>query len=1498
MVTASQLQIVQSPITSLVSTVSASVHVKLDDSNYLNWQFQMQLLLDGHGIMGFVDGSTSCPARFVQRSGNSAVDRNNEPGLSTVENEDYIVWKMHDRALMQLITATLSPVAVSCAIGSVSSQDLWTRLKEQFSTVSRTSIFQMKSNLQTIKKGSDSVSQYLQKIKEARDYLSAAGVHFADEDIVILALNGLPPEYNTFRCVIRGRENVISLKEFRSQLLAEELIVETHVQGPLLSAMVADHSSATKRSPSQFHNNSGPSNFFSGGNRQFNHNKQKGRGKFNHGVKFHRQSYNVYPNSTSGVLGSSPNGYTGGSPSVICQLCNTYGHSASFCGSRSQSQQGCHICGKTNHSTWFCFYNDKGPNYIGDSQFHPSQVSMSTSQSPNLPHMHAMHTVVNHPSQCSSSQTSPPFWLADSGASNHMTADIQNLSLASPYPTTELVQTANGEGLTVSHIGSSVIKPSTYPIKLNSVLYVPKLTHNLLSVHKICLDNHCWLIFDASCFWIQDKATGRILHKGLCSNGLYPIPTLPQSRSSIHQTIACLGQLVKSSVWHNRFGHPSNITTSLMLKNANIPCDKDVVSTVCQSCLEGKFTRLPFSPRTHQSSIPFEIVHSDLWGHAPCSSIDGFKYYVTLIDECTRFCWIFPLINKSNFFTTFVRFCSFVHTQFSTTVKILQTDGGGEYVNHRLHSFLQHQGILHHKSCPYTPQQNGLAERKHRHVIETTITLLQHASLPSEFWSFGCQTAVYLINRMPTTILQNKSPFEALYGKLPIISHLKIFGCSCFPFLSPYNASKLQPKTIKCVFLGYASQYKGYICFDVSRHKYYISRHVVFNELEFPYKTLLSQKHQYSLPQSSSTLSHSSLIPTLDNILVSSSSHCPLSNHNHTVSATPESVPLASISPAGSQPQLPSQSITAGHNVSSLLPVDYVQSPVDSIGSTFSPEHLPVVLPIAPINLHPMQTRSKNGIVKRKAFLATLEDSSEVDLSVIEPTSYKNALKVPVWYKAMQEEIHALHSQGTWSLVSLPSQKNLVGCKWVFKLKRNADGSIGRHKARLVAKGFSQEPGLDFGETFSPVVKPTTVRLVLSLAAHFGWPLRQLDVKNAFLHGFLQEDVYMSQPPGFEDSSHPHLVCKLHKSLYGLKQAPRAWNERFTTFLPTIGFKTTYSDSSLFINTIGSAVVVLLLYVDDIIITGSSITVIQQVIRSLTSEFDLKDLGELHYFLGIQITRTYFGLFLSQSKYIQDLLQKTEMLEAKPCDTPCLPYNRLLKDDGLPYNNPTAYRSIVGALQYLTFTRPDISFSVHQVCQFMQNPMVSHFTAVKRILRYLKGTMQLGLTYSKSDLTIRAFSDADWAGDPNDRRSTTGLVVFLGSNPVSWSSKKQQTVSRSSTEAEYRAMSTTSAELDWILQVLAFLQVQISSPPVLFCDNLSAIALSFNPVQHQRSKHIEVDVHFVRERIAKKQLAVQFVSSREQFADIFTKGLSAPLFHTHCNNLMFGSSTHVIAGGC
>ncbi|CAN6572721.1 unnamed protein product [Malus baccata var. baccata] len=489
------------------------------------------------------------------------------------------------------------------------------------------------------------------------------------------------------------------------------------------------------------------------------------------------------------------------------------------------------------------------------------------------------------------------------------------------------------------------------------------------------------------------------------------------------------------------------------------------------------------------------------------------------------------------------------------------------------------------------------------------------------------------------------------------------------------------------------------------------------------------------------------------------------------------------------------------------------QIPIDP---DFQIEQLPVVLPLPSVSLHPMQTRSKSGISKRKVFTATVQSSAQGS----EPTSYKSASKCPKWQAAMQEEIDALHAQNTWSLVPLPSGKNLVG-------------------------------------------------------------------------------LYMTQPPGFQSVASPsQYVCKLNKSLYGLKQAPRAWNERFTSYLPGLGFQSSFADPSLFVKHNDAGTVVLLLYVDDIILTGSSSTLIDDVIVQLTKEFDMKDLGQLNYFLGLQVSYHSGGLFVSQSKYIKDLLNKVDLQDSKPCSTPCLPSHRLLKDDGDPYHSPEQYRSIVGALQYVTFTRPDIAFSVNQCCQFMHSPMTSHVVAVKRILRYLSGTLDYGLHFKPGQLHLQAYSDADWAGDPNDRRSTSGHIVYLGSSPISWASKKQHTVSRSSTEAEYRALAIAAAELAWIRQLLCDLHVSVFTAPVIYCDNISAIALSSNPVFHSRVKHIEIDYHFVRERVIRGDLNVCHVSSKEQVADILTKGLAAPLFQSHCSNLMLSSIKHEIAGGC
>ena len=400
-------------------------------------------------------------------------------------------------------------------------------------------------------------------------------------------------------------------------------------------------------------------------------------------------------------------------------------------------------------------------------------------------------------------------------------------------------------------------------------------------------------------------------------------------------------------------------------------------------------------------------------------------------------------------------------------------------------------------------------------------------------------------------------------------------------------------------------------------------------------------------------------------------------------------------------------------------------------------------------------------------------------------------------------------------------------------------------------QGFKQRFGIDYEDTFSLVIKATTIRLVLSIAISRGWSLRQLDVQNAFLHGVLEEEVFMRQPPGYENYSTPHYVCKLDKALYGLKQAPRAWYSRLSMQLQHLGFTSSKADTSLFFYSKGNITVFVLVYVDDIIVASSSQEATTCLLKGLKLEFALKDLGDLHYFLGIEVKQIRDGILLSQEKYTADVLKRVGLENCKPVSTPISTSEKLTIDSGeaLGPEDATNYRSIVGALQYLTLTRPDISYSVNKVCQYLHAPRTTHWTTVKRILRYLQYSQGLGLQIVKSSsLLVTAYSDADWAGCADDRRSTGGFAVFLGSNLVSWSARKQATVSRSSTEAEYKSLANATAEVMWIQTLLYELGIKAPKAARLWCDNIGATYLSANPIFHARTKHIEVDFHFVRER--------------------------------------------------
>ncbi|KAA0040884.1 Beta-galactosidase [Cucumis melo var. makuwa] len=452
-----------------------------------------------------------------------------------------------------------------------------------------------------------------------------------------------------------------------------------------------------------------------------------------------------------------------------------------------------------------------------------------------------------------------------------------------------------------------------------------------------------------------------------------------------------------------------------------------------------------------------------------------------------------------------------------------------------------------------------------------------------------------------------------------------------------------------------------------------------------------------------------------------------------------------------------------------------------------------------------------------RAFTASL-DSTTI------PKNIYIALECPEWKNVLMEEMKALEKNNTWEICALPKGHKLVGCKWVFTLKYKEDGTLDRHKARLVAKRFTQTYGVDYSETFSPVAKLNTVRL-LSVAVNKDWSLYQLDVKNAFLNGDLVEEVYMSHPPGFEAQCGQQ-VCKLQKSLYGLKQSPRAWLDRFTTFVKFQGYSQGHSDHTLFSNVSETGkIAVLIVYVDDIVLSGDDQAEISQLKQRMGNEFEIKDLENLKYFLGMEVAISKEGISVSQRKYTLNLLTETGILGCRLADTP-IEFNCKLgnSDDQVPVDKEQ-YQRLVGKLIYLSHTRPDIYFAVSAVSQFMQAPYEEQMEVVKRILRYLKTA-------------------------PGKGKSTSGYCTFVWGNLVTWRSKKQNVVARSNAEVEYRAMSL----------------------------GISAISIANNPIQHDRTKHVEIDRHFIKERLDSGNICIPYIPSSRQVVDVLTKGLLIPNF--------------------
>nr|KAJ0213981.1 hypothetical protein LSAT_V11C400194770 [Lactuca sativa] len=475
--------------------------------------------------------------------------------------------------------------------------------------------------------------------------------------------------------------------------------------------------------------------------------------------------------------------------------------------------------------------------------------------------------------------------------------------------------------------------------------------------------------------------------------------------------------------------------------------------------------------------------------------------------------------------------------------------------------------------------------------------------------------------------------------------------------------------------------------------------------------------------------------------------------------------------------------------------------------------------------------------------------------TTLEPTTHTQAFKDPQWREEMDQEFNSLIQNGTWELVP---------------------------KSNHTPIGFT---------------KPVTIRTVLSIALSYNWPLHQLDVNNAFLHGTLHEEVFISQPPGFIHPDFPTHVCKLKKSLCGLKQAPRVWYLEVTSFLVSISYRKSRADPSLFIYNSNGIISYLLVYVDDFVLTGNNNSFLDSFVSSQAKRFSIKDLGSLHHFLGVEVIPVSTGLFLSQHRHIHDLLEHFHMDGAKDVTTPLNSSVSLTLHDGSACTDPTPYQKLVGSLQYLAFTRSDISFAVNKLSRFMHAPSQTHWQSLKRVLCYLKGTIHHGLYLHKnSSIQLTTFSDSDWGGIACGGHSTTSYLLFLGSNIVSWRSDRQKSVSRSSTEAEYKALANAASKVMWLQNLRLKLGIKSPSAPTLYCDNMGATYSCANPVYHSQMKHVALDYHYVREKVQDGSLVVQHVNSFDKLADALTKPLSRGPFQRLRSKIGVSDGSSILRG--
>ena len=857
--------------------------------------------------------------------------------------------------------------------------------------------------------------------------------------------------------------------------------------------------------------------------------------------------------------------------------------------------------------------------------------------------------------------------------------------------------------------------------------------------------------------------------------------------------------------WHEVLGHCNvNDVTKLEKVVKGMKIDNRSKFS-CDVCIQAKqcVTR-ERGPRDRATHI-LDLVHSDIAGPITPTGKFGYRYVITFVDDYSGYIFLYLLKSKAAAVDALKLFLADASPYGSP--KVLRSDNGSEFTSTAFKNVLIEKGIRQEFSAPYSPHQNGTAERPWRTLFEMARAMILKSKLRKSMWIYAIMTSVYVRNRCYCN-RTGQTPHYLMTGKVPDLSSMHEFGSKCFAY-DHGQKGKLDARNNEAIFVGMAKRSPAYMVYD-------------------PQTNVVMERRCVLFPNEAKTLEEVRPESQRDEIDV------------HT---------------------LPEQ----------LAPADVHDSAVT-----------------LPVRRNPERDRR---MPVRFDDYSMLSNDVDIDYcyrmaNVSAPSTYDEAISdkdSEAWVNAMDSEMQSLDENCTWHLSVLPEGKKPIGCKWVYTHKFDKNGMIKSYKARLVAQGFSQTKGQDYSETFSPTVRMTTVRALVQIAVNHDWHVVQMDVKSAYLNAELDYDVYMHQPLGYERDGQngEQLYCQLKKSLYGLKQSGRLWNQLLNDCLTSFGFRRSDIDTCLYLLDRGGSSVRMIVFVDDIILASNDDSLLTEVKAMLQERFKMTDLGDLNWFLGIEFERGADYYALSQSHYFEKLLEKHGMSNCKAASTPCAEKQIFDGDENPSISNET-YRSIVGSLIYaMTCTRPDLCWVVSRLSQFLNEPVTNaRWTAVKRVLRYIQGTRGQKLYFRKTSVTIVGFCDSSW-GEKPDRKSTSGWCFTLNSDSgmIVWKSKKQKCVALSSCEAEYLSMASAVQEGLYISQLICDIDVIDHVPSfTLKCDNQGAIMLTQKAQVNDRTKHVDVKIHFVRHHVAEGNVVLEYLPTQEMVADCLTKPLGRQLF--------------------